>query len=186
MRALTNLTLEPIACLPAGARALVVDDGKPHIDGCNPLRPGLQSLGLEVFVAPSSERARRVLSGVPVDLLLVDLHPSSNRRTLDWLRSVRADYPDLVLIATADVRNDELERFCEAQGAAAYLTLPASFRTLRRCIERAFTCRQQLLDIRRLERRLEAATGTNVATPDVDHQVDDLWFCIFEQLLRTG
>lgn len=183
-------TLEPIRGLPYGARALVVEDRR-YRPARESFRPGLQSLGLEVFLAPSTDRAARILDRLPIDLLILDIHRADDRRALDWVRTVRQRLPDLVFIAVTDHRSDKLEQECDALGAAAYLAMPVSFRTLRRCIERAFDCRRCLQEIQRLKRQLAAAQSAAARSAprpgeEPEHQVDDLWFAIFEQLLGSA
>ncbi len=178
--------LPPIRGLPHGAPTLVVEDRTYYRHSRKTLRTGLQSLGLEVFCAPSSARASRILESIPIDLLILDIHHPKTAVGLDWVRSVRQHLPDLPLIVLAEQRHDELERNCDALGAAAYLSAPVSFRTLRRCIERAFDCRRHLQEIQRLKQRLtdaQACAGPKTAAIEPEHQVDDLWFAIFERLL---
>ncbi len=177
-------TLRPIRGLPHGARALVVEDRQY----CrHTLRPGLQSLGLEVFLAPNTDRAERILAKVPIDLLILDPLKAGDNQELDWVQSVRRRHPDIALIVVADPSTNELEQRCDALGAAAYLVQPVSLRTLRRCIQGALTCRRLQEKIRHFEHQPAAAAGATATMPgagqEPDHQVDDLWFAIFEQLL---
>ena len=186
-----NSTLKPIRGLPPGARALVVEDRVYCRHPQGTLRTGLQSLGLEVFLAPTTDRAGRILDRVPIDLLILDIHQPEQERELEWVRSVRQDRPDLLLIVLAEQRHDQLEQDCDALGAAAYLSTPVSLRTLRRCIERAFDSRGYLQEIQRLKRQLAAAKSSAARTASASdqepqHQVDDLWFAIFEQLLGSA
>lgn len=180
-----NSALQPIRGLPHGARALVVENRQY----CrNTLRAGLQSLGLEVFLAPDVDRAERILSRVPIDLLILDIHRPEERQELEWARCINGQHPTMTLIVVADPSTDELEQRCDDLGAAAYLADPISFRTLRRCIERAFDGRRYLLEIQRLKRQLAAAKSAAAQTVlaeerESEHQVADLWFAIFEQLL---
>ncbi len=179
-------TLRPIRGLPHGARALVVEDRQY----CrNTLRPGLRSLGLEVFLAPNTDRAGRILGRVPIDLLILDPLKAGDNQELDWVQSVRRRHPDIALIVVADPSTRELEQRCDALGVAAYLVQPVSLRTLRRCIQCAFTCRRLRQETRRLEQRPATAAIATMpgAGQEPEHQVDDLWFAIFEQLLsRPG
>lgn len=177
-------TLQPIRGLPHGARALVVEDRQYCHET---LRPGLQSLGLEVFLAPNTDRAERILGKVPIDLLILDPLKAGDNQELDWVQSVRRQHPDIALIVVADPSTNELEQRCDALGTAAYLVQPVSLRTLRRCIQCALTCRRLQQKIRRLEQRPAAAPAATETTPgagqEPEHEVDDLWFAIFEQLL---
>ncbi len=185
---LPDSTLEPIRALPPGARALVVE-GRAYCQfSRKTLRPCLQSLGLEVFVCPANRRAVQVLERLPIDLLILDFDRTDDWEMLDWLRSVRERYPERVFIAVAEQLSDELEARCDALGVAAFLATPVSLRTLRRCIERAFACCRCLQEIQTLRRRVAAAEssadkcgGRNGSCSE--HQVADLWFAIFEQLL---
>ena len=181
---LSDPTLQPIRGLPPGARALVVED---RAYGRNTLRRGLQALGLEVFLSPHIERARRILARVPIDLLILNIHRPEDKQPLEWVRAVKDEFPDIALIVMADAISDQLERRCDELGAAAFLVPPVSLRTLRRCIERAFTGRRLQQKVLRLERQVATATRTapaaSAAGPEPEHQVDDLWFAIFEQLL---
>ena len=188
---LPNSTLEPIRGLPPGARALVVEDRQYCQFSRKTLRPCLQSLGLEVFLSATTKRAEQVLESLPIDLLILDFHRADDRQTPDWLRSVRKQYPELVFIAVTEQLSDELEARCDALGVAAFLATPVSLRTLRRCIERAFDCRRCLQEIHSLRKRVAAAESSaerggagNGVGPE--HQVDDLWFAIFEQLLSPA
>ena len=178
----------PITDMPPGTRALVVESNRIDREA---LRIQLQSMGLEVFVARDLARARRILQEVPIDLLVLDTLRAEDQQGFECVRSVKAQHRDLVLIVIADQDANDLERHCDALGATAYLIRPVSLRTLRRCIQRAFTSRRQTREIQRLQRELDTANavsaganGPRGSTSEPQHRVDDLWFAIVELLLN--
>jgi DNA-binding response OmpR family regulator len=194
LRDATDRTLPPLRGLPHGARALIVQDGPRGHEGRDALRPVLQTLGLEVFLAPDSMRATRILDRVPIDLLILILQQPPAESLLEWVRTVQKGDAAPALLAIVEQHHGQIEQQCDALGAAAYLCMPVSARTLRRCIEAIFSRWRDRQQIQELQRRLTAlqaapvqaappTTAGRAAGPDAEHQVDDLWFGIFEQLL---
>jgi len=96
------------------AAILIVDD---DLSLREVLDISLSNSGYEVFCAPDTGEARRLLRTEPIDLVLLDLK-LGNESGLDFLREIRQNYPDTpVLMITA---------FSETQSAVEAMKIGAS------------------------------------------------------------
>lgn len=124
---------EPDAALPAlAARVLVVDD---HPVNRTLQQSQLVALGYEADVADGGAAALRRCADTRYDLVLTDLNmPGMDGYTL--ARVLRAQYPDLPVVAsTAHASADEHARCAEA-GIVAVLVKPVLLETIDRTVRR--------------------------------------------------
>jgi DNA-binding response OmpR family regulator len=144
-------------------------------------------MGLQVFAAPSTERASRILDSMPIDVLILNTITPNEDADLRWAAGVRRRQPELTTMVVTGRTTEALEARCDTLGVAAYFVKPVSLRTVRRCIARAMRCRAQRTELRRLAARHSSARAGSEKDDRGDaHVVDDLWFAILEMLVTTG
>ncbi|WP_407971743.1 response regulator [Burkholderia pyrrocinia] len=126
-------TREPDAALPAlAARVLVVDD---HPVNRKLQQSQLVALGYDADTADDGASALRRCADARYDLVITDLNmPGMDGYTL--ARALRAQYPDLPVVAsTAHASADEQARCAEA-GIVAVLVKPVLLETIDRTVRR--------------------------------------------------
>jgi uncharacterized protein (TIGR03437 family) len=101
-------------------RVLVIDD-EPTIRTW--LGKVLAGAGYEVLAASGDSEALAQASGRPVDLVISNLVGSGQER-LETIRALRAERPQLRIVATAGVLNSDALRAADLLGAQAVLTKP--------------------------------------------------------------
>jgi DNA-binding response OmpR family regulator len=99
---------------------LVIDD-EPTIRTW--LGKVLAGAGYEVLAASGDSEALAQASGRPVDLVISNLVGSGQER-LETIRALRAERPQLRIVATAGVLNSDALRAADLLGAQAVLTKP--------------------------------------------------------------
>lgn len=102
--------------------------------------------GFEVAgVARSIQEAVRLIGGVPIDLILLDLYLPDGHG-LDLLRQIRATGHHLDVIAVTSARDLEVVRQAVSKGVVAYLLKPFTFAGFRVKLEQYAAYRGQFHD----------------------------------------
>ncbi len=171
--------------LPAALPVLLVEDDRLF---AATLRLGLESAGLQVFLAPSAEDALNLLDAVTVRLAIIDEGlPGCSGVEFAALLRERHGLPFIFL--TACNNSGCIERAI-GEGALAYLVKPVDVAQLLPMIFTAMARSAELADLRAnrdqlqsaldQERDISVATGIVMARLDIDHRA------AFELLRRAA
>jgi DNA-binding NtrC family response regulator len=139
--------------------------------------------GCEVdVVAARDELTRRLTAGLPYDLLLLDYCPTEGPGGREVLREVRAEHPDLPVVAVADRGDVDLAAEAVRDGATDYLvrggrlservaTLMGKVGGLLELIDRNRLLREQNRLLRQADRRRYHIVGNSPQIAEVIDQV---------------
>jgi len=112
---------EPISADGAGELVLVVDDEEFVLDTA---QQTLETAGYEVLTALDAEAALRLVDehGEAIDAVITDLR-MPGRSGLELIRTLRAQYPDLSIVAASGVADGRTDEALDA-GAQVFLAKP--------------------------------------------------------------
>ncbi len=135
-------------------RVLIIDDERAVRDV---VRRALERAGYLCAVAESTADAWRYLQENHVDLITLDVD-MPGESGLDFLPSLRSEFPDLAVIFLTAVGTLDIAIEALTNGGHGYLTKPVDFTDLIQCVEKTWAHRESIVQkndyIRKLEQNI--------------------------------
>jgi len=119
--------------IKSGRKILIIDDEEALLKNIGDF---LRISGYDVFTSLNSSNGLELLRNHEPDLLLLDLHLKEGLTGIQVLRAAKMLKPDLkVIISSGFGEEEETKKSCFSFGANAFLSKPASLRSLSEAIK---------------------------------------------------
>jgi len=119
--------------IKSGRKILIIDDEEALLKNIGDF---LKISGYDVFTSLNSSNGLELLRNHEPELLLLDLHLKEGLTGIEVLRAAKMLKPDLkVVVSSGFGEEEEIKKSCFSFGASAFLSKPASLKSLSKTIK---------------------------------------------------